>query len=141
MMPLRKFQERLQYERTTGARLVMMWSALVWASALLLPEHTFARGSYHLMADLMREGFWAALLLVYAGALCVQDRPTMSRWLWTTGVHVVGVVIWGTISVCMLAANGMASAAVMPNVALAAASCWVLRNAPRCPRQTGGPHG
>ena len=141
MMPLRKFQERLQYERTTGARLVMMWSALVWAAALLLPEHTFARGNYHLMADLMREGFWAALLLVYAGALRVQDRPTMSRWLWTTGVHIVGVVIWGTISVCMLAANGMASAAVMPNVALAAASCWVLRNAPRCPRQTGGPHG
>lgn len=141
MMPLRKLQERLQYERTTGARLLLMWAALCWAASLMLPPYTFDSASYHLMADLMGEPEWAVLLLIYAGALCVPDRATMPRWLWTIGVHVAGVVIWGTISVCMLAANGLPSAAVMPNVALAAASCWVLRNAPRCPRAEGGVHG
>lgn len=140
-MPLRRLQERLQYERTTGARLLLMWAALCWAASLMLPAHTFDRPSYHLMADLMAETEWSVLLVGYAFALWVPHRATLPRWMLTIGAHVAGVVIWGTISTCMLAANGWPSAAVMPNVALAAASCWVLRNAPRCPRHEEPTHG
>lgn len=133
-MPLRKLQERLQYERTTGARLLLLWASLLWAVSLLLPGNTLARPPYHLLAEMGTDGTCAALFGAYALALTVPYRAAMRRWLFVISVHVLGVVLWVTVSACMLAANGLQSAAVMPNIALALASCWVLRNAPRCPR-------
>ncbi|WP_313082524.1 hypothetical protein [Pulveribacter sp.] len=132
-----KLQERLQYERTTGARLLLMWAALLWAASLMLPTETMARPTYRLMADLMGERQWIALLLAYSLGLCLPYQATLRRWLLMIGGHVMGMVLWGTISVCMLATNGLPSAAVMPNLALALVSAWVLWNAPRCPKKDG----
>lgn len=140
-MPLRKLQERLQYERTTGARLTLMWAGLLWAASLLAPETTMDRPPYYLMQQLLSEWGWVAVFSLYAVALTVPYRQTMARWLLTIGVHVVGVVLWGTVTSCLLSANGIASAAVMPSIALTLASAWVLRNAPRCPRPEDERHG
>ncbi len=134
-MPLRKLQERLQYERTAGARLMLLWAAMMWAASLALPPETFGRSAYRLMADIMSEGGWTAAFVVYAMALCIPSRPTLGRWAVIMSVHVVGAVMWGTIALCILVGNGWHSAGSTPNCALALASCWVLLKAPRCPKR------
>lgn len=134
-MPLTNLQERLLYERTTGARLLMLWAAIFWAFSLAMPEVTLRRPAYHLMSELGADWGWVTVFVIYALLLTVPAGRSMWRWFITISVHMGGVILWGTVSACMLAANGIASAAVMPNAALAVASCWVLWNAPRCPRK------
>lgn len=106
-------------------RLILSFAELMWGIMLLWPGDTFSRPTYHLMASVMPEVWWAITFLISASIqmsiVLVEDyNGRLSRYfaLWNG-------LLWSYVVVSMLLSVYPPPAAVGGEIALALAACWI----------------
>lgn len=108
-----------------ATRLTLALAELIWAILLAWPGNTFDRPTYHIMAGMLPEDYWAFIFLVSA---VVQFHIVIQYQFESMFAHLFALwnaSIWTLVVASMFISVYPLPAAIAGEIALAASAVWV----------------
>lgn len=118
----------LLYGDTTASRILLAFTASLWAAALILSADTFTRPVYAWMAIMAPQGAWAFAWGVYAILMWWRTLTDTPRRIWLSlTINAVGAALFCTSTVCIIFSRiAPIPAAAATDIAITITSLWVL---------------
>ncbi len=109
-----------------SARVLLALSSVFWSSVLLGVDGVFSDTSYSMMTHLGSQYFWAFLFAMNAALGLTSVLYELPNQFARFFVPLLGFVLWGSVSVCMVASPGDYSPAIGSVLASTVIQWWIL---------------